>query len=440
MPRFPVAAVRALLLVLPLVAARAAEEDPAPNPCTADVLSLCPDVEAGSGKIRACLRRNESRISAECRARFEADEARARITIQQFGRSCRADVGEFCSAVGPGDGAIFDCLEFHLPELTRNCQSEMTRLSIARAKVAAVKTACKADVLRLCQPVPREAGAILRCLEVHQAELSPDCNAAGARRAMEAAAFVDVLEEVTSRDRIQESLQILQGLDSVAFSRNQVIFQLDSFQSLGGKGNGGRMLLNPQFVFGGENQFALQLKLPVSALFPYAPGAPAQFGLGAVATAVAWNFLSTGGVKQFVALGIQWPTASSAPIGGPWAIVPSYAVGFALWRRVSLTAQVQWNRSLGSSDRYPEVNLLILEPIVAFNLPGRSYLAIDTRLGWNFVSGTFIPLMKFAAGIFTDRERTVSISAWYQPALSQPAADEVFKYSVGVGLAYFFDW
>jgi hypothetical protein len=48
--------------------------------------------------------------------------------------------------------------------------------------------------------------------------------------------------------------------------------------------------------------------------------------------------------------------------------------------------------------------------------------------------------MKFAAGIFTDRDRTVSISAWYQPVLSQPAADEVFKYSVGAGLAYFFDW
>ena len=86
-----------------------------------------------------------------------------------------------------------------------------------------------------------------------------------------------------------------------------------------------------------------------------------------------------------------------------------------------------------------ELNLLILEPIVAVNLPGRSYLAIDTRLGWSFVSGTFIPLMKFAAGIFTDRERTVSISAWYQPTLSQPAADEVFKYSVGAGIAYFFD-
>jgi hypothetical protein len=349
-------------------------------------------------------------------------------------------MGEFCPTIAAGGGVVFDCLESHLPQLTRSCQAELTRISAARAKVAAVRASCKADVVRLCKPVPTEAGEILQCLESHRAELSPDCDAAGVQRAMQAAAFVDILDEITSKERVQESLQILQALDSVAFSRSQVILQLDSYQSLGGKGNGGRMLLNPQFVFGSGNEFALQFKLPVAALFPYTPGVPSQFGLGAVATAIAWNFLSTGGVKQFVALGIQWPTASSAPIGGPWAIVPSYAVGFGLWRLVSLTAQVQWNRSLGSSDRYPELNLLIVEPIVAVNLPGRSYVAIDTRLGWNFVSGTFLPLMKFAAGIFTDRDRTVSISAWYQPVLSQPAADEVFKYSVGAGLAYFFDW
>ena len=390
--------------------------------------------------MRSCLRRNEGELSPACRERLESDEEKARVAVQQFGRSCRADVAEFCPRVAMGGGAVFDCLEARLPQLTRSCQAEMAMISTARAKVAAVRAACKADVARLCKPAPREAGEILQCLETHRAELSPDCDAAGVQRAMEAAAFVDILDEMSSAERVQESLQILQALDSVAFSRSQVIFQLDSFQSLGGKGNGGRMLLNPQFVFGSGNEFSLQFKLPVAGLFPYAPGAPAQFGLGAVATAVAWNFLSAGGVKQFVALGLQWPTASSAPIGGPWAIVPSYAVGFALWRWVSLTAQVQWNRSLGSSDRYPEVNLLILEPIVAFNLPGRSYLAIDTRLGWSFVTGTFIPLMKFAAGIFTDRERTVSISAWYQPTLSQPAADEVFKYSVGAGIAYFFDW
>jgi hypothetical protein len=113
-------------------------------------------------------------------------------------------------------------------------------------------------------------------------------------------------------------------------------------------------------------------------------------------------------------------------------------MGLARW--LSLTTQVVWIRSLGSSSSYPAVNLLYVEPIFALNLPGRSYLALDTRLGWNFGTGTFIPIMKGAAGIFLDRQKSVSISAWYQAALSQPAAEQFFKYEIGTGLAYFFDW
>ncbi|HYQ82111.1 MAG TPA: hypothetical protein VEP68_11440, partial [Anaeromyxobacteraceae bacterium] len=178
----------------------------------------------------------------------------------------------------------------------------------------------------------------------------------------------------------------------------------------------------------------------ITALYPYAPGAPSQFGLGAVSTAFAWNFLATGQTRHYLALGVQWETASTPSIGGPWAVVPSYAVGLALARWVSITAQVQWLRSVGAGSTYPEVNLLIVEPILAVNLPGRSFLALDTRLGWDFTVEHFIPIMKVMAGIFTERQKSLSISAWYQAALSKTAADRYFEYAVGLGLAYFFDW
>jgi hypothetical protein len=226
----------------------------------------------------------------------------------------------------------------------------------------------------------------------------------------------------------------------VAFSRSQVLLQLDSFQSLAEKGNGGRLLFNPQFVFGEKGEFALQVKVPVTALFPYTAGTPSQFGLGAVTTAFAWNFLRGGGMRHFLAIGLQWETASTPSIGGPWAVVPSYAIGAALAGWISFTAQVVWFKSIGSGDRYPEMNLLVVEPIVAANLPGRSFLALDTRLGWDFVHGTFVPIMKGVAGLFTDRQKSLSVSVWYQATLTQPAASLYFKYGVGMGLAYFFDW
>jgi hypothetical protein len=335
---------------------------------------------------------------------------------------------------------VIGCLSQHLVELSTACEAQVTRLGDARDRIAALRRACGPDVSRLCSGVPQEAGPLLECLETQAGELSPECRATDFRAAVEAGVVVDTLEEMSRRDRVREALEILQGLDSVAFSRSQVLLQLDSFQSLAERANGGRMLFNPQFVFGERSEFAFQVKVPITVLYPYAPGAPTAFGLGAVSTTFAWNFDGSGRVRQFASLGLQWQTASSPPVGGPWAVIPAYAVGVGITRWLSFTTQVVWIRSLGSSSSYPTLNLLYVEPIIAVNLPGRSFLALDTRLGWDFAGGTFFPIMKVAAGLFLDRQKSLSVSAWYQATLSPPAASLFFKYGVGMGLAYFFDW
>lgn len=412
----------------------------ADDPCADDVRQFCPDVKPGSARIVSCLRENAARVSVACRERLDADALKARRLVEEFGRSCQADVNQFCAGVDPGGGRVLGCLGQHQLELSSSCQAEINRLAEARERISAFKTACRADVESLCKGVPEKAGSLLECLQANEVRLSSECSAADFRRVVEAASVIDLLEEVSSKERIRESLQILQGLDSVAFSRSQIVLQFDSYQALADKANGGRLLFNPQFVFGGRNEFAFQVKMPVTALYPYVAGAPTQFGLGAVTTALAWNFLGEGRVRQFLAIGLQWETASTAAIGGPWALVPSYAIGVALQRWLSITAQVQWIRSIGSSGSYPELNLLYVEPILAVNLPGRSFLALDTRLAWDFVTSTFVPIMKGMAGLYIDRQKSLSVSAWYQATLSQPAASEFFKYGVGFGFAYFFDW
>jgi hypothetical protein len=386
------------------------------------------------------MREHAAELGPACREKREADTARVRRLIQDFGLACRQDVDRYCPGVEPGAGRVLGCLAQHQVEISTPCQGLLTRFSDARERLAALRAACAADVERICSGVAPHSGPLLECLQENRERLSAACDPAQVRAAVDAAVLVDTLEEMTKAERIRESLEILQGLDTVAFSRSQLLFQLDSYQSLGERANGARFLFNPQLVFGSRGEFAVQVKLPMTALFPYAAGAPTQFGLGAVTGAFAWNFWGEGHVRQFVAVGLQCATASTPSIGGPWAVIPSYAVGAALLRWLSVTAQVQWIRSLGSSGSYPALNVLLVEPIVAVNLPGRSFLALDTRLGWDFVTGTFLPLMKGMAGIFTDRQKSLSVSVWYQAALSQPAASQLYKYEVGTGLAYFFDW
>lgn len=412
----------------------------AADPCLDDVKRFCSGTTVTRGAVRTCLRRNESALGESCRAKLDADDATARRVIREFGQACRVDLQQFCPAIEPGGGRMLGCLSQHQLEISSPCQSELARIGEARDRLAAFRSACTRDLTALCADVPQQAGPLLECVEANRARVSPECTATDFRLVSEAAAVVETIEEMSRQERVREALEILQGLDSVAFSRSQLLLQFDSYQSIAEKGNGGRMIFNPQFVFGEKGEFAVQVKVPVTALYPYAAGAPSQFGLGAVTTAVAWNFLSSGRVRQFLALGLQMETASTPAIGGPWALVPSYAVGVGVTRWMSLTTQVQWIRSLGSTGTYPELNLLILEPILVCKLPGRSFVGLDTRLAWNFATGTFIPIMKGMAGLFVDRQKSLSVSAWYQATLTQPAASQFFQYGVGMGLAYFFDW
>jgi hypothetical protein len=48
--------------------------------------------------------------------------------------------------------------------------------------------------------------------------------------------------------------------------------------------------------------------------------------------------------------------------------------------------------------------------------------------------------MKGMAGLYVDRQKALSITAWYQATLSKASSEELYKYEVGLGLAYFFDW
>jgi hypothetical protein len=416
---------------------------PAPlaeDPCADDLQRLCPDVKPGSGRVVGCLRAKRAELSAACGERLDADALKARRLVEAFGRACRADVREFCPAIEPGGGRVLGCLAQHQLELSTPCQAEMDRLAEARERVSVLRRACTADLERVCKGVPPQAGPILECLEANQASLSAECSAADVRRAVEASSLVDVVEQMGQQDRIKEALEILQGVDSVAFSRSQVLVQLDSYQALGGKGNAFRLLFNPQFVFGARNEFALQVKVPVTTLFPYDAARATQSGLGDVTTAFAWNFFAHGQMRHYASIGLQWQTAAQPALGAAWAVTPAYAVALGLARWMSLTVQAAWSRSVGSTGGYPEIDVLLLEPILVANLPGRSFLALDTKLGWDLVRGTFVPVMKGVAGLFTDRQKSLSISAWYQGALTSAAVSQSFQFGVGMSLAYYFDW
>ncbi len=413
--------------------------------CAADVKQFCGGTEVGGGRVQECLRQNETKLSSTCRTKMAAAEARFRGIVEDFARTCRRDIDRLCSEVQAGRGRIVACLIRQQDDLSSSCRPEVERVQGAAETISTIRAACRADAERLCAGVPPEAGPLVECLQANRSNLSETCRSLGPERAFVPAEVVDALDSARTEERSQEVLQILQGIESIAFSRSGVLFQFDTYQGLGGAANADRLLFNPQVVFGSQREFQIQLKAPVLAVYPYAPDRPAQTGLGAITTAFAWAFSGSARVHQYLSLGLQWISPVQPPVGSAWAMTPGYAISISLARPLSVTGQVAWIRSFASSG-YPELDLLVVEPIVVLSLPGRSFLSLDAKLGWNFVDGSFVPLIKGLVGLYLDRRKSLSISAWYQTVLSSgaQASDDpgtlAFKFEVGSALGYFFDW
>jgi hypothetical protein len=433
----------AALLAAELVSVSDARGDDA---CAEDIRTFCGDVKVGSGRPMECLKQNEPKLSPGCRAQRSDAAARFRRIAEEFVTACGRDIKRLCGEVKPGSGRILACLTRQQDDLTSSCRPQIERAQAAAEKIAAVRAACTADAERLCGSLPAEAGSLVECLTANRADLSDTCRSLGPEAALVPAELVDALNSLKTEEWTREGLQILQGVESsIAFTRSQILFQFDTYHGFGGRANADRLLLNAQIAFGSRREFAFQVRAPVFAVYPYAPGSPAQTGLGAVDTALAWEFLDSERVHQFLSLGFQWISPEAPPVGAAWAINPGYAIAVSVAEPLSVTGQVIWIRSFASVG-YPEINLMILEPIVVVNLPERSFISLDTRLGWNFVDSSFLPLIKGIVGLYLDRRKSAAISAWYQTLLSNAATSPTppgtlaFKFGVGTALDYFFDW
>jgi hypothetical protein len=64
----------------------AAQQRDAMKACEADVKTYCANVERGEGRIAKCLKENESKVSAECKAQMEKLGARMKERRGQAGR------------------------------------------------------------------------------------------------------------------------------------------------------------------------------------------------------------------------------------------------------------------------------------------------------------------------------------------------------------------
>mmetsp|Transcript_33669 Transcript_33669/g.73502 ORF Transcript_33669/g.73502 Transcript_33669/m.73502 type:complete len:1091 (-) Transcript_33669:561-3833(-) len=157
---------------------RAAEnwklDRPLAEKCMGDVLKLCRGIQPGDGRVHACLRRNEDKLTPECReeeARLEAAEAEDIRMKPWVRRVCQEAISEHCKDLAPGDSRILTCLKEKAsePGFPAACggrmRAEVRRAASRTALNPRVTKACHNELKRQCPGAASATNADgLKCL------------------------------------------------------------------------------------------------------------------------------------------------------------------------------------------------------------------------------------------------------------------------------------
>lgn len=82
--------------------------------CAAETQQYCAGVQAGDGRIRACITEHFGEFSEPCK--------QALLSNVAVVKACKADVRQMCSGVEPGGGRIQVCMKDHFTEYSEPCK------------------------------------------------------------------------------------------------------------------------------------------------------------------------------------------------------------------------------------------------------------------------------------------------------------------------------
>ena len=140
----------------------------AQHPCMDDAKKLCPDIQAGQGRVAACLKQHKDELSQECKANI--------AKFREGAQSCQADVEKLCPGTKPGPERRA-CMQQHREEISPGCREFFAQGARHRGAMRQAMGACRADAEKFCKDVKAGEGRIAECLKEHRSELSEGCAA-----------------------------------------------------------------------------------------------------------------------------------------------------------------------------------------------------------------------------------------------------------------------
>jgi len=87
--------------------------------CRADVAKFCAQVDPGGGRVGQCLKESQWQLSQGCQQHAELVAARTKETLQ----ACQDEIVQYCSSAEVEGRRIAQCLKRENPRLSPECRA-----------------------------------------------------------------------------------------------------------------------------------------------------------------------------------------------------------------------------------------------------------------------------------------------------------------------------
>jgi hypothetical protein len=91
-------------------------------PCVPDLNRLCPDIQPGNGRLRACLKEHIREVSSACLVRLAKF-----AEVRRLREDCGAHVRQQCGSVERRGGKFGACLRSAIASLSNTCKDALSR-------------------------------------------------------------------------------------------------------------------------------------------------------------------------------------------------------------------------------------------------------------------------------------------------------------------------
>jgi hypothetical protein len=95
--------------------------------CKADMNQYCKDITPGQGRMMACLKSHEDKLSPACSKEWKSAKTHMKKEWKEARQACGGDVQKFCKEA-TGHKEVSQCLNQHMSQLSGSCKNYQTSM------------------------------------------------------------------------------------------------------------------------------------------------------------------------------------------------------------------------------------------------------------------------------------------------------------------------